>query len=60
MPSTEQLIADFKRLLAQGFSVSNARRWVERGTSDARQLERLREALDQLIAEKEVGDAKVL
>ena len=56
MPSTDELLQDFELLLAQGFSVPNARRWVERGVSGTKQLERLRKALDRL--EKEEGDGE--
>ena len=53
MPSTDELLADFELYLAQGFSIPNARRLVERKASGAKQLERLRKELDRLIAEKE-------
>lgn len=55
MPSTDELLMAFELYLAQGFSIPNARRAVERKASRG-QLERLREALDRLIAEKEMGD----
>lgn len=58
MTSTETLVEDFKFYLAQGFSIPNARRLVENFASGPKQRERLREALDRLIAEKEGGDDK--
>ena len=57
MPSTDDLIAEFELLVAQGFSVPNATRIVERKVMGARQLQRLREALNRL--EKEEGDEGV-
>ncbi|GAJ01162.1 unnamed protein product [marine sediment metagenome] len=56
MPSTDRLLTDFELLLAQGFSIPNARRAVERKVTGPRQREGLRKELDRLIAEKEVGD----
>ena len=53
MPSTDELLTDFELYLAQGFSVPNARRAVEKKASDASQRERLRKELDRLIAERE-------
>lgn len=57
MPSTDDLIAEFELFVAQGFSSPNARRIVERKVAGARQLQRLREALNRL--EKEEGDEGV-
>ena len=57
MPSTDELIADFKLLLAQGFSVANARWIVVRKVTGVKQMECLQEALDRL--EKEMGDGEV-
>ena len=51
MPSTDELLGDFKTYLAMGFSIPNARRAVERKVSGTRQLERLRNELDRWIAE---------
>ena len=53
MPSTDELLTDFELYLAQGFSIPNARRMVERKVSGAKQLEQLRKELDRQIAEKE-------
>ena len=58
MPSTDELLYGFELYLAQGFSVPNARRLVERKASGPKHRERLREALDRLIAEKEGGDGE--
>lgn len=59
MTSTETLIQDFKFYLEQGFSVPNARRLVAQFASGPKQRERLREALDRLIAEKEECDGRL-
>jgi len=57
MSSTDELIADFKHLLAQGFSRPNARWIVVRKVTGVKQMECLQEALDRL--EKEMGDGEV-
>lgn len=59
MPSTDELIQDFEHYLYLGFSIPNSRRFILRKASGPKQRERLREELDRLIAEKEVGDATV-
>jgi hypothetical protein len=58
MPSTDDLLTDFELLLAQGFSIPNARRAVLRKVTGTKQLERLREALDRLIAERGESDGE--
>ncbi|GAG39822.1 unnamed protein product [marine sediment metagenome] len=58
MPSTNDLLTDFELYLAMGFSIPNARRAVANRVTGAKQLERLKEALDRLIAEKEEGDGE--
>ena len=59
MPSTDDLLVIFGYYLAQHFSIPNARRMVERMVTGAKQTERLKEALDRLIAEKEKSDGEV-
>lgn len=57
MPSTDELLTGFELLLAQGFSRPNARRAIENRVTGPKQLERLKEALDRLIAEREESNA---